>query len=160
MGSGGLGVESTKHSCGSTAGVEVSVDVVVEGVGGLGIGGGGASSDGSSEVINSNNGDGGGVQVTCFAEVLEDVTLHFQIMSSQSVSMHGLAATLPNLDAYMPLHLLSLQDEKHFPSGCSQPQLNMEKAGIPTTHLGYSGGCEKLYSTTDPFCNFFLIFYC
>ncbi|CAL5423980.1 unnamed protein product [Camellia sinensis] len=85
MGSGGLGVESTKHSCGSTAGVEeVLVDVVVEGVGGLGIGEGGASSDGSSEVINSNNGDGGGVQVTCCTEVLEYVTLHFQIMSSQT----------------------------------------------------------------------------
>ncbi|KAL7202283.1 hypothetical protein ACSBR1_033870 [Camellia fascicularis] len=78
MGSGELGVESTKHSCGSTAGVEeVSVDVVVEGIGGLGIGGGGASSDGSSKVINSNNGNGGGVQDTCFTEALEDVTLHF-----------------------------------------------------------------------------------
>lgn len=80
MGSGGLDVELTKHSCGSAVGVEVSVDVVVEGVGGLGIGGGGISSEGSSEVINSNNGDGGGVQVTCFTEVLEDVTLHFQII--------------------------------------------------------------------------------
>ncbi|GMP97244.1 hypothetical protein CsSME_00045576 [Camellia sinensis var. sinensis] len=81
MGSGGLDVESMKHSCGSAAGVEeVSVDVVVEGVGGLGIRGGGTSSDGSFEVINSNNGDGGGVQVTCFTEVLEDVTLHFQII--------------------------------------------------------------------------------
>ncbi|THG19991.1 hypothetical protein TEA_001819 [Camellia sinensis var. sinensis] len=81
MGSGRLDVESMKHSCGSAAGVEeVSVDVVVEGVGGLGIRGGGTSSDGSFEVINSNNGDGGGVQVTCFTEVLEDVTLHFQII--------------------------------------------------------------------------------
>lgn len=72
MGSGGLDVESTKHSCGSAARVEE--------VGGLGIRGGGTSSDGSSEVINSNNGDGGGVQVTCFTEVLEEVTLHFQII--------------------------------------------------------------------------------
>ncbi|CAL5364390.1 unnamed protein product [Camellia sinensis] len=81
MGSEGLDVELTKHSCGLAAGVEeVSVDVVVEGVGGLGIRGGGTSSVGSSEVINSNNGDGGGVQVTCFIEVLEDVTLHFQII--------------------------------------------------------------------------------
>ncbi|GMP88402.1 hypothetical protein CsSME_00040407 [Camellia sinensis var. sinensis] len=73
MGSEGLDIESTKHSCGFVAGVEeVSVDVVVKGVG-----------DGSFEVINSNNGDGdsesGSVQVTCFTEVLEDVTLHFQI---------------------------------------------------------------------------------
>ncbi|CAL5352122.1 unnamed protein product [Camellia sinensis] len=81
MGSGGLDVKSTKHSCGSAVGVEkVSIDVVVEGVGGLGIRGGGTSSDGSSEVINSNNGDGGGVQIMCFTEVLEDVTLHFQII--------------------------------------------------------------------------------
>ncbi|KAI7984175.1 Proteasome assembly chaperone 4 [Camellia lanceoleosa] len=84
MESGGLDVESMKHSCGSAAGVEeVLVDVVVKGVGGLGIEGGATSSDGSFEVINSNNGDGdsysGGVQVTCFTEVLEDVTLHFQI---------------------------------------------------------------------------------
>ncbi|GMP97245.1 hypothetical protein CsSME_00045576 [Camellia sinensis var. sinensis] len=117
-----------KHSCGSAAGVEeVSVDVVVEGVGGLGIRGGGTSSDGSFEVINSNNGDGGGVQVTCFTEVLEDVTLHFQIIrlhkqvrnhnfqsqpgiQNWNISMHGLVAILPDLDAYMPLHLPDLKE--------------------------------------------------
>ncbi|CAL5425798.1 unnamed protein product [Camellia sinensis] len=81
MESRGLDVESKEHRCGSAARVEeVLVDVVVEGAGGLGIRGGGTSSNGSFKVINSNNGDGGGVQVTCFTEVLEDVTFHFQII--------------------------------------------------------------------------------
>ncbi|THG20000.1 hypothetical protein TEA_001828 [Camellia sinensis var. sinensis] len=93
MGSGGLDVESMKHNCGSAVGVEeVLVDVVAEGVGGLGIEGGGTSLDGSSKVINSNNGDGGGVQVMFFTEIYAWIGCN----SARFGRLHAAAPTRPN----------------------------------------------------------------
>lgn len=86
----------------------------------------------SAQISEENKDDGDGVQITCFSEVVNDVTLHFQIMRLakqvhplpllsyvslcrfwqsmwiDSRYMHGLVATLQNLDTCMQRHLHDL----------------------------------------------------
>ncbi|XP_052202852.1 uncharacterized protein LOC127808370 isoform X1 [Diospyros lotus] len=77
---GGLVHESmaqiASSSCSAPEANEATSDDggIVGGMARLGIGG--------HEINSSNNDeDGGGIQVTCFTEVMDDVTLHFQIIS-------------------------------------------------------------------------------
>ncbi|KAG6597589.1 hypothetical protein SDJN03_10769, partial [Cucurbita argyrosperma subsp. sororia] len=69
-----------------------------------------------AELPSSNiNGDldGGGVRVSCFSEAINDVPVHFQIisLSKQFRYVYGLVAVLQNLEIYtqLPPHDLTIQ---------------------------------------------------
>ncbi|KAA8527039.1 hypothetical protein F0562_008732 [Nyssa sinensis] len=87
MAPGGFDVHASNETlnCSASKAEESLVNDVVGGMDCLGIGAE-TSSNGISKNNNSSNkeedngNDGGGVQVTCFTEVLDDVTLHFQII--------------------------------------------------------------------------------
>ncbi|KAA8515983.1 hypothetical protein F0562_019162 [Nyssa sinensis] len=87
MAPGGYDVHASNEplNCSASKEEESPANVLVGGMDRLGIGGE-TSSNGSSEINDNSNkeddngNDGDGVQVTCFTEVVDDVTLHFQII--------------------------------------------------------------------------------
>ena len=61
----------------------------------------------SALVFNDEVGNGGGVQITCFSEVVNDVALHFQILRlPKQVSIHH--SLLFFLDAFDFTNLINL----------------------------------------------------